>query len=343
MATAFEFATLSNGLRVCRVTSGLWQLSGAHGYEPDLAASVRDAAALIRMGFTTFDLADHYGVAEDVVGALREAHPDLAAEAVFMTKWVPAPGPMPVETVRAAFGVSRRRMRADALDLVALHWWDYADRRWMDMARAADALSEPDAAGRPGVVSPPGVALTNFDTERVRAMLDAGVRVVSNQVSFSVVDTRPLNGMVPLAAERRVSLMCYGALLGGLLSDAWIGRPEPRSRAELPTASLGKYYRFVREWGGWPLFQELLAVMRRVATRHGVDVASVAVRWVLQQRAVANVLVGMRLGLPGTLDHARDNAARVFSFRLDEEDMAAIAAVQARARGLRGDCGDEYR
>jgi hypothetical protein len=59
------YYTLKNGLVVCRVASGLWQLSGGHGYKPNQAAALKDMQALVDAGFITFDLADHYGPSED--------------------------------------------------------------------------------------------------------------------------------------------------------------------------------------------------------------------------------------------------------------------------------------
>lgn len=40
----------------------------------------------------------------------------------------------------------------------------------------------------------------------------------------------------------------------------------------------------IRQWGGWPLFQDLLAVTKSVADKHGVSIPNVGVRWVLDRR-----------------------------------------------------------
>ena len=40
---------------------GMWQLSGAHGYKPNVDASLSDMKSLVDAGFVSFDLADHYG------------------------------------------------------------------------------------------------------------------------------------------------------------------------------------------------------------------------------------------------------------------------------------------
>ena len=107
----------------------------------------------------------------------------------------------------------------------------------------------------------------------------------------------------------RITLLAYGTLLGGLLSEKYLGRPEPRG-PELDTASLQKYKNMIDAWGGWTLFQELLAVLKDIADKHRVGIANVGVRYVLDRPAVAGVIVGARLGIA---QHLADNA-RVFGF-----------------------------
>lgn len=253
------------------------------------------------------------------------------------TKWCPSPRAYTAAEVDAALATSARRMRLDGapIPLLQFHWWDYAMRGEM-MA----TMRHLDAARRAGRIRHLG--LTNFDTPHVAAFLDAGIPIVSNQVQFSLLDTRPARAMAPLCAARGVALLTYGTLMGGMLTDAWLGVPEPRSRAALPTPSLGKYFNMVKAWGSWDLFQELLRAARAVADRHGVDIAHVAIKWVLDQPAVGGVIVGLRAGLS---EHADDNA-RAFGVVLTDEDRAQLAAVQARGRDLMaaiGDCGDEYR
>ncbi|HVB17069.1 MAG TPA: aldo/keto reductase, partial [Stellaceae bacterium] len=129
--------------------------------------------------------------------------------------------------------------------------------------------------------------------------------------------------------------------LGGLLSEAWLGRREP-GHADLVTMSQQKYKQMIDTWGGWTLFQELLAALKRIADKHGTSIANIGTRAILDRPAVAGVVIGARLGLS---EHLADTA-RVFDLALDGEDRAALDPILARARDLMaviGDCGDEYR
>nr|GLL43183.1 flagellar radial spoke protein 5 [Ipomoea trifida] len=98
----------------------------------------------------------------------------------------------------------------------------------------------------------------------------------------------------------------------------------------------------VDAWGGWSLFQELLQTLKAVANKHGVSISTVAVKYILDQPAVAGSMVGVRLGLS---EHIKDSNA-IFSLVLDEEDVDRIQDVTRKGRDLQkviGDCGDEYR
>jgi aryl-alcohol dehydrogenase-like predicted oxidoreductase len=160
-------------------------------------------------------------------------------------------------------------------------------------------------------------------------------------VQYSLVDRRPEARMAAWCREHGVSLLAYGTLLGGLLSEEYFGRPEP-GRGDLGTASLRKYKQMIDAWGGWTLFQDLLAALQHIAVRHSASIAQIGLRFVLDRTAVAGVIVGARLGVA---EHVADNA-RTFDVALDAADLAMLGPVLERSRDLMqviGDCGDEYR
>ena len=73
--------------------------------------------------------------------------------------------------------------------------------------------------------------------------------------------------MAAFCRDHGIALLAYGTVFGGLLSEKFLGRPEPR-RGELDTASLQKYKNMIDAWGGWALFQELLAVLKQIRDKH---------------------------------------------------------------------------
>jgi aryl-alcohol dehydrogenase-like predicted oxidoreductase len=324
-------------LRICRILNGMWQVSGAHG-RIDPAAAVRNMFDYVDAGFTTWDLADHYGPAEDFIGEFRRqlvaarGREALAGMQAF-TKWVPRPGRMTRRIVEDNIGRSLRRMDVETLDLLQFHWWEYDDPGYLDALAFLAQLRDEGKIKH--------LALTNFDTAHLQTIADHGIRVVSNQVQYSLIDLRPEARMVPFCQEHDIGLLTYGTVCGGLLSEKYLNQPEPDYRV-LNTASLQKYKQMIDAWGGWSLFQELLGVLKHIAEKHNVSIANVAVRAILDRPAVAGVIVGARLGIA---DHHVENA-RVFDFSLDADDQARLQAVLAKAQDLYrliGDCGDEYR
>ncbi len=317
--------------------NGMWQVSGGHG-PIDPKRAVSNMLDYHDAGFKTWDLADHYGPAEDFVGVFRRelaarSGPSAVASVRTFTKWVPSPGEMAREVVKRNIDRSLRRMDVEGLDLLQFHWWEYGDDRYLDALRHLAEFREA------GTIR--ALGLTNFDTEHVQRILDAGIPVVSNQVQFSLIDRRPLVKMSPHCSEHGLGLLAYGVLAGGLLSDRYLGKPEP-NRATLDTASLGKYKQMVDAWGGWNLFQSLLQTLDGIARKHRVSIANVATRYVLEQPAVLSVIIGVRLGVS---DNRVENAATL-QFALDEEDYSRLESVQAASNDLFrviGDCGDEYR
>ncbi|KAJ4776224.1 Voltage-gated potassium channel subunit beta-2 [Rhynchospora pubera] len=329
-----------DSLEICRVLNGMWQTSG--GWGPiDRDSAVDAMLTYADSGLTTFDMADHYGPAEDLYGIFinrvrRERPPELLEQVRGLTKWVPPPVKMTSEYVRDNINRSRRRMDVASLDMLQFHWWDYSNPGYLDALKHITDLKEE------GKIKT--VALTNFDTERLHIILENGIPVVSNQVQHSIVDMWPQQRMAELCQLTGVQLITYGTVMGGLLSEKFLDAniSIPFAGPPLDTPSLQKYKRMVDTWGGWSLFQTLLKTLKKVASKHMVSIPTVAVRYILDQPGVAGSMVGVRLGLS---EHIKDTSA-IFSLKLDEEDFNSINEVSKNGRDLIniiGDCGDEYR
>jgi len=326
-----ERTDLAPGLSIARVLTGLWQIADMErdGRTIDLDATACAMAPYVDAGFTTFDMADHYGSAEVVAGIFRE-NQGAGRDVQLFTKWVPKPGPVTRDEVRAAVHRALDRLRGRTIDLMQFHAWTWWDPRWLDALFYLDELRAEGLIGHLGV--------TNFDTAHLRVAIASGIPIVSNQVSFSLVDRRAAGAMSELCRSHGVRLLAYGTVQGGWLSDRWLGAPEP-DWDNLDTWSQMKYGRFIRTAGGWPALQHLLGALREVASRHGVSVANVASRWVLEHPAVAGIIIGARLGASA---HIADNLA-LNSFSLSEGDHALLDAAAATLAPIPGDCGDEYR
>ena len=315
-----EHFELAPGYRIPRIIRGGWQLAGDHG-AVDRERAVAEIAAFVDAGLDTVDGADIYTGVEDLYGDFNARRRAAAlAPLQVHTKCVPDFDDLArvdAAYIRRIVERSLQRLRIDRLDLVQLHWWDYRVPGAVDAALALAALQSE------GLIRLVGG--TNFDTPQTAAIRDAGVPLASMQVQYSLLDRRPERSLVALG----VPLLCYGTLAGGFFSERWLGAPRPG--AELSNRSLIKYLLVIEDFGGWDAFQALLRALKTIGGRHGVGLATVATRWVLDRPGVAAAIVGARYA-----DHLDDTLA-VFGLQLDDADHALLAPLLAAHAGPEGD------
>lgn len=327
-----ERTTIAGTLEIPRMLNGLWQLAGGHDENVDISSAAEAMTPLISSGLCAFDVADHYGDAELVIGQHHKTTP--SSPITTFTKWCPAEnGIKTFSQAEAAVDLALARMNQPSIALMQYHIWDYTDDTYLhNLAHLAKLQRQAKIAH---------IGLTNTDAAHLELLLHTGYKIATNQVSCSVIDRRLVRGRLSaVCAENGVGVLAYGTLLGGYLSEKWLGAREPPDMESL-NWSLRKYLRFIRAAGGWVPFQEVLRALSTVARKHSVPIAAVATRWVLDVPVVSAVIVGCRL----TADSGGYTASNLatFSFALDNEDRALISIAQDGLADIPGDCGDEYR
>jgi len=311
---------------VPRIINGGWQLAQGHGETVDETEAINHLCRLAQAGLTSFDCADIYTGVERLLGRFlkeyRQIYGATQADKIRIhTKFVPNRDDLAGLTRKRVVRVidrSLQRLGCERLDLLQFHWWDYSVPGYVETALWLDELRQCGKIACLGT--------TNFDTSRLRQMCAAGVRLVSNQVQYSLLDRRVETDMVAFCRERGIHLLCYGSLAGGFLSDSWLGKPE----APAANRSLTKYRLMIEEFGGWPAYGQLLAVLAEIAGKHSRSMANVAAAWVLARPGVGSVIVGAR-----NAARLADNL-RAFDLEMDAQDKAALERILARYPGATG-------
>jgi aryl-alcohol dehydrogenase-like predicted oxidoreductase/enamine deaminase RidA (YjgF/YER057c/UK114 family) len=330
MAKRPDRIKLAGSLEISRLICGLWQVADLekHGLALDAESAADALADYATAGFDTFDMADHYGSAEIIAGRLIARSAGKEGRPLAFTKWCPMSAPMTADIVRRGVAERLDRLGVTKVDLLQLHWWRFEHPAWLDALHEMNRLRDEGAIGEIGV--------TNFDAAHLALALADGAPVVSNQVSFSLIDRRAAGALSALCRRSGVKLLAYGTLCGGFLSERWLGQAEPGST---PDWSRSKYKRFIDAAGGWAALQAILSAAKQIARKHRVSIANVAARWVLDHDGVAAIIIGARIA---EREHRADNL-NIFGFALDAEDRAALAAAFRATKDIPGDCGDEYR
>ena len=318
--------TVRPAYSVSKIIKGGWQLAGDHGAVNGDQA-IADMVRFVDAGVTTFDCADIYAGVEEKIGQFRaelvQSRGRVALDYIKIhTKYVPDRDSLERLTlgdVEAGIDRSLLRLGLDRLDLAQFHWWDYAVPGHVEAVAHLSTLRDKGKIDLIGV--------TNFDPEHLTELCDTA-DIASAQVQCSLLDRRASGEFAALARHRQVSIFAYGVLAGGFLTDAWLGRPDPGFGFE--NRSLVKYRLIIEEFGGWALFQDLLATLRAVANRHGTDISAIALRVTLDSPDVAAAIVGARYAnrLPQTL--------RAFEIELTDQDCREIEAVRDRSTGPQG-------
>jgi aryl-alcohol dehydrogenase-like predicted oxidoreductase len=313
---------LAPGYSIAAVINGCWQLSSDHGGNDLRGAELMSRfSELVDAGFTTFDCADIYTGVEELIGRFLKQH-DAPDSLQVHTKFVPDLGDLSSldrSEVESIIHRSLRRLGKERLDLVQFHWWDYRIPGYIETLGVLESLRQ---SGKIRLLG-----LTNFDCRRVGEIVAAGIPVSSLQLQYSLLDRRPERGMAKLCERHGITLLPYGVLGGGLLSDRYLGKAgvgaENRSQV--------KYLLMVDEAGGWRDVQQLLSALHEVAAGHGCSMSAVAARWVMNRPAVKAIILGTGRG-----SHVRENL-ELSGLELTDSDNEMIENALASLTNPAGD------
>ncbi|KAJ3576053.1 hypothetical protein NP233_g682 [Leucocoprinus birnbaumii] len=200
-----EFSWLGP-VRAPRIWTGLWQLSSSAWGSADVEDIKSNLRRLVDNKYYFFDM-------PTTTVLLRTSLVNFVMKSQIRVKCSSQQN----EAVKARL----RDLQTTRIDLLQFHWQDYNDKGYLDALHHLQAFQEA------GYIS--NIGLCNFDTKRtdeICTILGPGA-IVSNQVGFSLIDTRPLHGMGDVCAKHGVKLLTYGTLCGNFLTDKWLGKPLP--------------------------------------------------------------------------------------------------------------------
>ncbi len=268
-----RYLDIGTSKRISKIGLGTWQFGSREwGYGDRYAGEVAQAivARALELGITLFDTAEIYGFgrSERILGQALSGHRDAAFLA---TKIFPVFPVAPVVEQRAVASASRLGTRT--LDLYQAHQPNPVVRDGTIM-RGMRTLQQVGLVGEVGV--------SNYSLARWRTAEDAlGTRVLSNQVSYSLVDRAPERELLPYAASQGRVVLAYSPLAQGLLSGRYDPdhRPANRVRAANPLFLPDNLARA----------GELIATLREIASGHAATPAQIALAWVIRHPAVAAI------------------------------------------------------
>jgi aryl-alcohol dehydrogenase-like predicted oxidoreductase len=304
------------GADVSVVGLGTWQLGGDWGdVDDDSAADVLDAA--LDAGVTLLDTADVYGDGrseERIRRALvaRSERPFVATKAGRRADPFEAAQYTP-ENLRAWVDRSRRNLGVDTLDLVQLHCPPtavYSDQRVYDVL---------DSFVQDGAIAAYGVSVETV-AEGLTALQHPGVATI--QVILNVFRRKPLEELLPAAAQAGVGILARVPLASGLLTGKYDESTTFAPDDHRNFNRHGEAFDVGETFAGVP-FEVGVAAAREVAAIAGdAPTGAFALRWVIDQPGVTTVIPGAR-----TVEQVRGNVAAAALPPLTDAQLSDLERV----------------
>ena len=301
-----------SGLKISEITYGNWLTHGSQIENEQAHACVR---AALDHGVTTFDTADAYAntKAEEVLGEALKGERRESLEIFTKVYWPTGPRGhndcgLSRKHVMESIDGSLRRLQTDYVDLYQAHRYDpdtpleETMRAFADIVRAGKALY---------------IGVSEWTADQIREghrwAKELGFSLVSSQPQYSML-WRVIEGeVVPTCRELGISQIVWSPMAQGVLS----GKYQPGQAAPQGSRAAGDDNGFMRDL----MSEEVLTAVQRlrpIADEAGLEMAQLAIAWVLQNDNVASALVGA-----SRPEQVASNVAAA-GVRLDEDTMRAI-------------------
>ena len=303
------------GAPVGVVGLGAWQL-GADWGEVSEADAHATLQAAVDAGVTFIDTADVYGDgrSEQLIGSFVKDKPQLTVATKMGRRVAQEAANYTLDNFRAWTDRSRANLGVDTLDLVQLHCPPTPVFSSDAVYDALDTLVEEKRIKTYGV-----------SVERVDEALAAIARpgTASVQIILNVFRLKPLERVLPAAAEAGVGIIARVPLASGLLSGRYDEHTTFAADDHRNYNRHGEAFDVGETFSGVDFRVGLEAVRRlRPLVPAGATMAQFALRWILDQPGVTVVIPGAR-----NPEQARANAAAAGLAPLPAEALATVTAV----------------
>jgi len=294
---------------------GAWQL-GADWGEVSEADAHATLQAAVDAGVTFIDTADVYGDgrSEQIIGSFIKDKPQLTVATKMGRRVEQVPANYSLDNFRRWTDRSRANLGVETLDLVQLHCPPTPVYSTGEVYDALDTLVEEKRIKAYGV-----------SVEKVEEALAAIARpgTASIQIILNAFRLKPLERVLPAAAEAGVGIIARVPLASGLLSGRYDEHTTFPADDHRTYNRHGEAFDVGETFAGVDFATGLEAVRRlRPLVPAGASMAQFALRWIIDQPGVSVVIPGAR-----NAEQARANAAAAGLAPLPAETQAAVKAV----------------
>lgn len=307
-----------SGLKVSRLCLGCMSYGEPNrlpqAWSLDEEASRPFFRQALEAGINFFDTANIYsgGSSEEIVGrALNDmAQRDeivVATKAFFPWKNSPNAGFLSRKSLMQSIDDSLTRLGMDYVDLFQIHRFDHST----PVEETMEALHDIVKAGKARYIGASSMEAWRFSKMQYVAERHGWTRFISMQPQYNLLYREEEREMLPLCEDQGVGVIPWSPMARGRLIRDW---SEATLRTQNDAFAL-KMYQNTAEHD-----RQVVEVVTRIATYHGVPRAHVALAWLLSKSAITSPIIG------ATKPDHLSTALGALNFSLSDEEIAALEA-----------------
>ncbi len=296
----------------------LHELRRARTATAAVVATGRSRATFFRQaleaGINFFDNANIYsgGSSEEIMGrALKEmARRDeivVATKAFFPWRNAPNTGFLSRKALFQAIDDSLTRLGMDYVDLYQIHRFDHDT----PVEETMEALHDIVKAGKARYIGASLMHAWRFAKMQHVAERNGWTRFISMQPQYNLLYREEEREMLPLCADQGVGVIPWSPMARGRLTRAW---SETTTRTQNDAFALSMYLKAAEQ------DREVVEAVTRIAEKHGVPRAHVALAWLLSKPEVTAPIIG------ATRHEHLSTAVEGLTFTLTGEEISALEA-----------------
>ncbi|CAN5465877.1 L-glyceraldehyde 3-phosphate reductase [soil metagenome] len=309
-----------SGIRLPAVSLGLWHNFGGVDVQENCRKLLRMA---FDSGITHFDLANNYGPppgsAEEMFGQLLKR--DFSAyrdEMIISSKagYLMWPGPYgewgSKKYLVASLDQSLKRMGLDYVDIFYSHRPD-PDTPLEETMMALDLIVRQGKALYAGI--------SNYQKEdaarAIQILKSLGTPCLIHQPKYSMFERWVEGGLLDVLETEGVGCIPFSPLAQGLLTNKYLtGIPED-SRAHKSTG-------FLQESAITPELVTKIQRLNEIAVQRGQTLAQMALSWILKDKRVTSVLLGV-----SKPEQLQDSIACLKNYQFGDDELSLIEEILA--------------
>ena len=299
------------GLKVSRIALGCMSYGdpGFHQWTLDEDASQPFFRQAVELGITFWDTANGYGggTSEEFVGRAVKTYArreDIVLATKVHNKMHEGPGGSGLsrKAILEQLDASLRRLDTDYIDLYYIHRFDPD----VPVEETMEVLHDVIKAGKVRYLGASSMWAWQFAKMQHAADLGGWSRFVAMENQYNLLKREEEREMLPMCTDMGVGCVPYSPLGKGRLARPW-GQHTQRGDTDQVARTFDL-----------DLDQPVVEAVQQVADDRGVQMAQIAMAWVLSKPVVTAPIVG------ATKTHHLADAAAALEIQLTEEEISHL-------------------